>query len=56
MCADSDLDMNILVEHPEKFAIFKCKGHVVGFSPVHDYVHCPAEFHSMCLYDWISRC
>jgi hypothetical protein len=57
MCADSDLDTNILLaEPPEKLAIFKSKGRVIGFSPVHDYVHRPAEFHSMCLYDWISRC
>ena len=51
-CADSDTNK----EHPEKLTIFKCKGRVVGLSPVHDYVHRPAEFHFMCLYDWISRC
>ena len=50
-----DLDTSV-VEHPEKLTIFKCKDRIVGFSPVHDYVHRPAEFHSMCLYDWISRC
>ncbi|KAF8237539.1 hypothetical protein L208DRAFT_1246924, partial [Tricholoma matsutake] len=27
--------------HPEKLTIFKCNGHVVGFSPVHDYVYHP---------------
>ena len=51
----ADLDTSA-VEHPEKLTIFKCKDRIVGFSPVHDYVHRPAEFHSMCLYDWISRC
>jgi hypothetical protein len=56
MCAQADSDLNTNMEHPEKLAIFKCKGRVIGFSPVHDYVHRPAEFHSMCLYDWISRC
>jgi Helitron helicase-like domain at N-terminus/PIF1-like helicase len=50
----ADLDTNI--EHPEKLTIFKCRGRIIGFSPVHDYVHRPAELHSMCLYDWISRC
>ena len=51
----ADLDTST-VERPEKLTIFKCKDHIVGFSPVHDYVHRPAEFHTMCLYDWISRC
>ncbi|KAF8224634.1 hypothetical protein L208DRAFT_1310092 [Tricholoma matsutake] len=27
-----------------------------NFSPVHDYLYCPARFHAMCLYDWISTC
>ncbi|KAF8229316.1 hypothetical protein L208DRAFT_1207401, partial [Tricholoma matsutake] len=44
------------IEYPEKLTIFKCNGCIVGFSPVHDYVYCPAQFHSMCLYDWISTC
>jgi hypothetical protein len=39
----------------EKVAIFKRNGRVIGLSPVHDYVFRPAEFHSICLYDWISR-
>ena len=51
-----DLELNTDLEPPEKLTIFKCRGRVVGFSPVHDYVHRPAEFHSMCLYDWISKC
>ncbi|KAF8240473.1 hypothetical protein L208DRAFT_1060869, partial [Tricholoma matsutake] len=48
-------DHDLEVEQHEKVAIFKHKGHVIGLSPVHDYVIQPAEFHSMCLYDWISR-
>ena len=56
VCADSESDLATNTEHPEKLAIFRHKGRVIGFSPVHDYVHRPAEFHSMCLYDWISRC
>ena len=43
-------------EYPEKLTLFKRNGRVVGFSPVHDYVYRPVQFHSMCLYDWISRC
>ncbi|KAF8222664.1 hypothetical protein L208DRAFT_1201281, partial [Tricholoma matsutake] len=43
------------IEQHEKVAIFKRNGHVIGLSPVHDYVFRPAEFHSMCLYDWIYR-
>ena len=40
--------------YPEKLTIFKRNGQVIGFSPVHDYIYRPAEFHSMCLYEWIS--
>ncbi|KAF8813191.1 hypothetical protein BYT27DRAFT_7032169, partial [Phlegmacium glaucopus] len=43
-------------EYPEKLTIFKRNGCVVGFSPVHDYVYRPAQYNSMCLYDWISTC
>ena len=43
-------------DYPEKLTLFKRNGRVVGFSPVHDYIYCPAKFHSMCLYDWISTC
>jgi hypothetical protein len=43
-------------EHPEKLTIFKCNSRIVGFSPVHDYIYRPTQFHSMCLYDWISMC
>ena len=43
-------------EHPEKLTLFKRNGRVVGFSPVHDYIYRPAQFHSMCLYDWVSTC
>ena len=43
-------------DHPEKLTIFKRNGRIVGFSPVHDYIYRPTQFHSMCLYDWISMC
>ena len=43
-------------EHPEKLTIFKRNGRIIGFSPVHDYIYRPTQFHSMCLYDWISMC
>jgi hypothetical protein len=48
------VDSSIGVECPEKITIFKCNGHIIGLSPVHDYIFRPAEFYSMSLYDWIS--
>jgi hypothetical protein len=43
-------------DYPEDLTLFKRNGRVVGFSPVHDYIYHPAQFHFMCLYDWISTC
>jgi len=40
---------------PQKVAIIKKKGRIVGLSPVHDYVHRPREADKVCLYDWV-RC
>ena len=54
-CKKAIEDHDLQIEQHEKVAIFKRNGCVIGLSPVHDYVFWPAEFHSMCLYDWISR-
>ena len=43
-------------DRPEKLTIFKRNGRIIGFSPVHDYIYRPTQLHSMCLYDWISKC
>ena len=40
---------------PQKVAIIKKKGRIVGLSPVHDYIHRPREADDVCLYDWV-RC
>jgi hypothetical protein len=40
---------------PQKVAVFKKKGRVVGLSPVHDYIYRPHELAEVNLYDWI-RC
>ena len=40
---------------PQKVAIIKMRGRIVGLSPVHDYIHRPQEAYNICLYDWI-RC
>jgi hypothetical protein len=40
---------------PQKVAIIKKNGRIVGLSPVHDYIHRPREADNVCLYDWI-RC
>ena len=41
-------------EQPEKVAIIKKNGRVIGLSPVNDYVFRPPELDSVSLYDWIS--
>ena len=38
---------------PQKVAVIKKRGRIVGLSPVHDYIHRPREAHNICLYDWI---
>lgn len=40
---------------PQKVAIIKRKGRIVGLSPVHDYVYRPSQLDGICLYDWV-RC
>jgi hypothetical protein len=40
---------------PQKVAIIKKKGRIIGLSPVHDHIHRPQEADAICLYDWI-RC
>ncbi|KAF8227076.1 hypothetical protein L208DRAFT_1061993, partial [Tricholoma matsutake] len=40
---------------PEKVAILQ-QHHIVGFSPVDDYLLHAPELESVCLYDWISHC
>ena len=40
---------------PQRVAIIKKKGRIVGLSPVHDYVYQPQELAEVNLYNWI-RC
>ena len=40
---------------PQKVAIIKKRGKIVGLSPVHDYIYRPQEAYNICLYDWM-RC
>jgi hypothetical protein len=42
-------------DQPEKLIIFKQKNHVVGLSPVADYIFRSAELENVSLYDWVSR-
>ncbi|KAF8868381.1 hypothetical protein BD779DRAFT_1399399, partial [Infundibulicybe gibba] len=41
---------------PDKVALIKRYGRIVGLSPVYDYIYRPVELLDMCLYDWIQRC
>ncbi|KAF8238542.1 hypothetical protein L208DRAFT_1213342, partial [Tricholoma matsutake] len=43
-------------EPPEKVAILKHKGKVIGISNVYDYIYWPVDMEDMSLYDWISTC
>ena len=69
LCGSSNLKSKIMTDttlpehqslaiedYPQKLALFKRNGQIIGFSPVHDYIYRPAELHSMCLYDWVSTC
>ena len=38
-----------------KVALIKCKGCIVGLSPVFDYIYHPAELQNVTLYDWIAQ-
>jgi hypothetical protein len=40
----------------EKVALIKRKGHLLGLSPVFDYIHKPHELENICLYDWVCLC
>ena len=41
---------------PPKITLIRNKTHIVGLSPVHDYIYRPTEIEDMCLYDWVRRC
>jgi hypothetical protein len=38
-----------------KVALIKSKGHIVGLSPVFDYIYRSAELQNVTLYDWIAQ-
>ena len=42
-------------EQPQKIALFRKKGKIVGLSPVYDYLYCAPELDHVNLFDWI-RC
>ncbi|KAF8874338.1 hypothetical protein BD779DRAFT_1392904, partial [Infundibulicybe gibba] len=46
----------VIDELPEKIALIKRHGRVVGLSPVHDYIHRPVEISGLSLYNWVRRC
>ncbi|KNZ71706.1 hypothetical protein J132_07484, partial [Termitomyces sp. J132] len=41
---------------PDKINIIKKRGHVVGLSPVFDYIYRGPELQDMSLYEWMARC
>jgi hypothetical protein len=43
-------------DKPDKVAVVKHNGRVIGLSPVLDYVFRPEEISSMSLYEWITIC
>ena len=38
-----------------KVVLIKCKGRIVGLSPIFDYIYRPAELQNITLYDWIAK-
>ncbi|KAF8886172.1 hypothetical protein BD779DRAFT_1441926, partial [Infundibulicybe gibba] len=49
-------DIHCEMMAPDKVALIKRHGRIVGLSPVYDYIYRPVELSDMCLYDWIRRC
>ena len=47
------MDDKLELAAPQKVAIFKKKGRVIGLLPVHDYIYRPHELAEVNLYDWI---
>ena len=41
---------------PMKVTLVKQKGHILGISPVFDYIYRPVELQDMSLYEWVRRC
>ena len=40
----------------EKVTLVRTKNHIVGLSPVYDYIYRPSELKHMSLYEWTLRC
>jgi hypothetical protein len=41
---------------PDKIALMKKKGKIIGLSPVFDYIYRSSDLEEMNLYEWIRRC
>jgi len=41
------------IDNEDHVILNNVKGNVVGLSPVLDYLHCPAKYKDMTLYDWV---
>ena len=42
--------------HVEKVTLVRTKRHIVGFSPVYDYIYRPSYLDDMSIYDWVLQC
>ncbi|KAF8869691.1 hypothetical protein BD779DRAFT_1391320, partial [Infundibulicybe gibba] len=43
-------------DFPDKIALLKRHGRIIGLSPVHDYIYRPVEISGLSLYNWVRRC
>ncbi|KAF8874593.1 hypothetical protein BD779DRAFT_1410619, partial [Infundibulicybe gibba] len=43
-------------ERPERVALIKRHGRIVGMSPVYDYIYRSEELECLSLYQWVRRC
>ena len=46
---------NLENSEKHKVALIKCKGRIIGLSPIFDYIYRSAELQNVTLYDWISQ-
>jgi hypothetical protein len=49
-------DIDNETDEKHKVTIVKCRGKILGMSPVYDYIYRPTETDYMCLHEWIRCC
>ena len=55
-CWEDGNKETINVANPDKVALIKKAGRIIGLSPVYDYIFRPVEIENMSLWEWITWC